>query len=54
MLEVKNVAFSFAGTPPSEFDFNLSVDRGEIAVVSGRSGAGKSTLLKSDCRFFNA
>jgi thiamine transport system ATP-binding protein len=45
MLEVKNVAFSYAGTPPSEFVFNLTVDRGEIAVVSGRSGAGKSTLL---------
>ena len=45
MLEVKNVAFSYAGTPPSEFVFNLTVNRGEIAVVSGRSGAGKSTLL---------
>jgi thiamine transport system ATP-binding protein len=33
------------GTPPSEFVFNLTVNRGEIAVVSGRSGAGKSTLL---------
>jgi thiamine transport system ATP-binding protein len=45
MLEVKNVAFSYVGTPPSEFVFNLTVNRGEIAVVSGRSGAGKSTLL---------
>lgn len=45
MLEVKHVAFSYAGMPPSEFVFNLTVDRGEIAVVSGRSGAGKSTLL---------
>ena len=45
MLEVKNVAFSYVGTSPSEFVFNLTVNRGEIAVVSGRSGAGKSTLL---------
>lgn len=45
MLEVKNVAFSYVGTLPSEFVFNLTVNRGEIAVVSGRSGAGKSTLL---------
>ena len=45
MLEVKNVAFAYAGTPPAEFVFNLTVARGEIVMVSGRSGAGKSTLL---------
>ncbi|MGB1867249.1 MAG: ATP-binding cassette domain-containing protein [Candidatus Puniceispirillaceae bacterium] len=45
MLEVKNVAFAYAGTPPAEFVFNLTVARGEIVVVSGRSGVGKSTLL---------
>ena len=45
MLEVKNVAFAYAVTPPAEFVFNLTVACGEIVVVSGRSGAGKSTLL---------
>ena len=45
MLEVKDLAFSYAGTPPAEFSFNLIVARGEIVVVSGRSGAGKTTLL---------
>ena len=45
MLEVKDLAFSYAGTPPAEFSFNLIVAHGEIVVVSGRSGAGKTTLL---------
>ncbi len=45
MLEVRDLAFSYAGTPPAEFSFNLIVAHGEIVVVSGRSGAGKTTLL---------
>lgn len=44
MLEIKNLRFSYPDSV-DEFVFDLSVDRGEIAVVQGRSGIGKSTLL---------
>ena len=44
MLEIKNLRFSYPSSE-GEFAFDLTVDRGEIAVVQGRSGIGKSTLL---------
>jgi len=44
MLEIKNLRFSYPSSE-GEFAFDLTVDRGEIAVVQGRSGMGKSTLL---------
>ena len=44
MLEIKNLRFSYPSSE-GEFAFDLTVNRGEIAVVQGRSGIGKSTLL---------
>ena len=44
MLEVKDLRFSYPSSA-DEFAFDLTVQRGEIAVVQGRSGIGKSTLL---------
>lgn len=44
MLEVKDLRFSYPSSA-DEFAFDLTVQRGEIAMVQGRSGIGKSTLL---------
>ena len=42
MLEVKDLRFSYPSSA-DEFAFDLTVQRGEIAVVQGRSGIGKTT-----------
>ena len=44
MLEIKDLRFSYPSSE-AEFAFDLTVNRGEVAVVQGRSGIGKSTLL---------
>lgn len=45
VIELKNVCFSYNGTPVLE-NVNLSVDSGEFLAVIGPNGGGKTTLLK--------
>ena len=44
-IEISNVSKSF-GSNKVLVDFNLSVNKGENAVVLGKSGSGKSVLIK--------
>jgi len=45
-LSLRQVAFGFAGWPPTLHGIDLEVPRGEIHCIVGRSGCGKTTLLK--------
>ena len=49
MIEVRGLAKSF-GTNSVLRGIDLTVQRGEVAVVIGPSGSGKSTLLRCICR----
>jgi len=49
MLSVDNLRFAWPGGP--EFDFSLTLERGEIVTLSGPSGSGKSTLVDLICGF---
>ena len=49
MLAVENLRFAWPGGP--EFTFGLTLERGEIVILSGPSGAGKSTLVDLICGF---
>ena len=49
MLIVKDLCFAYPGGP--EFEFNLTLKRGEIVTLSGPSGSGKSTLVDLICGF---
>ena len=45
-IELKNVSFSYEGYEEKVLnDASLSVDYGEVALLSGFSGEGKSTVL---------
>jgi len=46
MLEVKNLAVSFAGVPFLH-DVNLTVTDGTVVAILGPSGSGKTTLLRT-------
>ena len=43
---VKNLTFSYADNPPVIRNFDISIDPGTLAMISGPSGAGKTTLCK--------
>ncbi|ACY17964.1 cell division ATP-binding protein FtsE [Haliangium ochraceum] len=48
MIALNSVTKRFRGQEPQEVfgDIDLSIDAGEVVLVSGPTGAGKSTLLK--------
>jgi cell division transport system ATP-binding protein len=46
MIVLENATKRFAGGQEAPKDLSFSVDRGEMAFVTGHSGAGKSTLLR--------
>ena len=46
MIQIENVVKRFPGGQEALRGLSLTVDRGEMAFVTGHSGAGKSTLLR--------
>lgn len=46
MISFEHVAKRYAGGIQALSDVNFSLDRGELAFLTGHSGAGKSTLLR--------
>lgn len=58
MLEIANLVYSHTNTSAGEvsqtFHYDLGIDRGQIAGVTGRSGSGKSTLLDLIAGFLSA
>ncbi len=47
LLEFKNLDFRYAGSEANVLaDINLSIEDGEIVLITGASGSGKTTLLK--------
>ena len=50
VIEIKGLTYSYPGAnKPSLQDVNLTVEKGEFAILTGPSGCGKTTL----CRCFN-
>ncbi|MHB1317894.1 MAG: ATP-binding cassette domain-containing protein, partial [Anaerolineae bacterium] len=46
-LEVRGLTCHHKGTEKGVEDVSLSVDRGDLVVITGRIGSGKSTLLRA-------
>jgi ABC-type sugar transport system ATPase subunit len=47
VIEIKGLTYSYpSATKPSLKDVNLTVEKGEFAILTGPSGCGKSTLLR--------
>jgi cell division transport system ATP-binding protein len=46
LIRIEGVTKRFAGGQEALKDLSLSVEKGEMAFVTGHSGAGKSTLLR--------
>lgn len=46
MIQFDRVAKQYPGTGPALTDVSFSLERGQMAFLTGHSGAGKSTLLK--------
>jgi len=46
MIQLDNVTKQFPGGQEALSGLTMSIDKGEMAFVTGHSGAGKSTLLK--------
>lgn len=51
MLEASRVTFSYDGVRPVLRSADLTLQRGEILLVTGPTGSGKSTLAKFLCGF---
>ena len=45
-IEIKNLSFSYGDTENQLKHINLSVEKGEVIVLTGPSGSGKSTLTR--------
>jgi putative ABC transport system ATP-binding protein len=50
MIELRDVSFGYTDTPLCE-GIDLTLRRGEIALIRGRSGCGKTSLLRLLSRF---
>ena len=46
MIHLENVTKRFPGGQEALSELSLTIDKGEMAFVTGHSGAGKSTLLR--------
>lgn len=47
IVEVRNLTYKYPGsTKPVLYDVNLSIERGELFLITGPSGCGKTTLCK--------
>ncbi|MCO7127052.1 energy-coupling factor ABC transporter ATP-binding protein [Sporolactobacillus shoreicorticis] len=47
MIELKQVSFSYDGSAfPVVHDLNLTVQKGELVVITGKSGCGKTTVTR--------
>ncbi len=46
IIEFEHVSKRYPGTRDALHDINFSLDRGEMAFLTGHSGAGKSSLLR--------
>lgn len=46
MIEFKEVSKRYPTGQIALYNVNLTIQRGEMAFITGHSGAGKSTLLK--------
>jgi ATP-binding cassette subfamily B protein len=53
-LELKNIAYRFAGRSQLLKDINLTAKKGEITTLTGESGSGKSTLLQIIAGFYTS
>lgn len=52
MIEIKNLTFSYTGSPPFVLDgINLKIGAGAYVSVLGENGCGKSTLMRLILRF---
>jgi energy-coupling factor transport system ATP-binding protein len=51
MLEARRVTFSYDGIQPVLCSVDLTLERGEILLITGPTGSGKSTLAKFLCGF---
>ncbi len=45
MIEIKNLSFAYEKTKVFE-DFNLTISKGKVVLITGVNGVGKSTLLR--------
>ena len=46
MIELQNITKRYPGNLEALTQLNLTIEKGEMAFLTGASGAGKSTLLK--------
>lgn len=46
IIEIKNLSFAYEGVTEQLKDINLTVQEGEVVVLTGPSGGGKSTLTR--------
>jgi len=46
LIELQQVSFSYGNEPPVVRDLNLTVNKGELVVITGKSGCGKTTVTR--------